>query len=78
MTPGSNIRRTVHAAANLVTGAFHHHVSVKNVSVVFCYFLDLLLAAYPDAPIVPSSATTAPPTTATTPRSGWPTTHASC
>jgi transposase len=52
MTPGSNIRRTVHGAVNLATGAWHHHVSVKNVSVVFCYFLDLLLAAYPDAPIV--------------------------
>lgn len=52
MTPGSNIRRTVHGAVNLTTGAWHHHVSVKNVSVVFCYFLDLLLAAYPDAPVV--------------------------
>lgn len=52
MTPGKNIRRTIHGAVNLSTGAWHHHVSVKNVSVVFCYFLDLLLAAYPDAPIV--------------------------
>jgi hypothetical protein len=51
-TPGSNRRRTVHGAIDLATGAFHHHVSVKNVSVVFCYFLDLLLTAYPDAPIV--------------------------
>jgi transposase len=52
MTPGSNIRRTVHGALNLATGAWHHHISVRNVSVVFCYFLDLLLAAYPDAPTV--------------------------
>jgi transposase len=52
MTPGSNRRRTIHGAVNLVTGAWHHHVSVKNVSVVFCYFLDQLLSAYPDAPIV--------------------------
>lgn len=52
MTPGSNVRRTIHGAVNLVTGAVHHHVSVKNVSVVFCYFLDLLLHAYPDAPTV--------------------------
>jgi transposase len=52
MTPGSNVRRTVHGAVNLLTGKVHHHVSVKNVSVVFCYFLDLLLAAYPDAPTV--------------------------
>jgi hypothetical protein len=52
ITPGSNIRRTLHGAINLATGAFHHHVSVRNVSVVFCYFLDSLLVAYPDAPIV--------------------------
>jgi transposase len=25
---------------------------VRNVSVVFCYFLELLLDAYPDAPVV--------------------------
>jgi transposase len=52
MTPGSNIRRTVHGAVNLTTGAWHHHISVRNVSVVFCYFLDLLLSAYPNAPVV--------------------------
>ncbi|MDG6107502.1 IS630 family transposase [Dactylosporangium aurantiacum] len=52
MTPGKNIRRTIHGAINLATGAFHHHVSVHNVSVVFCYFLDQLLTAYPDAPVV--------------------------
>lgn len=51
-TPGSNIRRTIHGAINLATGAWHHHVSVRNVSVVFCYFLEQLLAAYPDAPVV--------------------------
>lgn len=52
LTPGSNIRRTIHGAINLATGAWHHHVSHKNVSVVFCYFLQQLLAAYPDAPVV--------------------------
>jgi transposase len=52
ITPGSNIRRTIHGAINLATGAWHHHVSVKNVSVVFCYFLQQLLDAYPDAPVV--------------------------
>jgi transposase len=52
MTPGTNQRRTLHGALNLATGAWHHHVSVRNVSVVFCYFLDLLLAAYPNAPVV--------------------------
>jgi transposase len=49
LTPGTNGRRTVHGAANLLTGAVHHHVSVKNVSVVFCYFLQQLLDAYPTA-----------------------------
>lgn len=52
LTPGSNIRRTLHGAVNLLTGVWHHHPSIKNVSVVFCYFLDQLLQAYPDAPIV--------------------------
>jgi transposase len=52
LTPGTNLRRTIHGAVNLVTGAWHHHVSVKNVSVVFCYFLAQLLNAYPHAPIV--------------------------
>jgi transposase len=52
MTPGKNVRRTVHGAINLATGQVHHHVSVKNVSVVFCYFLQQLLDAYPDAAAV--------------------------
>lgn len=52
LTPGSNVRRTLHGAVNLATGAWHYHLSVKNVSVVFCYFLDLLLAAYPNTPVV--------------------------
>lgn len=42
-TPGTNIRRTLHGAVNLATGAFYYHVSHKNVSVVFCYFLQQLL-----------------------------------
>lgn len=46
-TPGSNIRRTIHSAINLATGAWHHHASVRNVSVVFCYFLQQLLAHFP-------------------------------
>ena len=52
LTPGTNVRRTVHGAVNLLTGAIHHHVSVKNVSVVFCYFLQQLLDAYPHAPTI--------------------------
>jgi transposase len=52
LTPGTNIRRTVHGAVNLLTGTVHHHVSLKNVSVVFCYFLQQLLDAYPTAPTI--------------------------
>jgi transposase len=52
MTPGKNVRRTIHGAINLTTGAVHHHISIKNVSVVFCYFLQQLLDAYPHAPVV--------------------------
>jgi transposase len=52
LTPGTNVRRTVHGAVNLLTGAVHHHISVKNVSVVFCYFLQQLLDAYPQAPVI--------------------------
>ena len=52
LTPGKNVRRTIHGAVNLATGTVHHHISVKNVSVVFCYFLHQLLDAYPDAPVV--------------------------
>jgi transposase len=51
-TPGSNKRRTVFGAVNLLTGQFHYHLAVKGVSVVFTYFLDMLLAAYPDAPAI--------------------------
>lgn len=51
-TPGSNKRRTIFGAVNLQTGQFHYHLAVKGVSIVFCYFLDLLLAAYPDAPVI--------------------------
>jgi hypothetical protein len=36
LTPGTNLRRILHGAVNLATGAFHHHVSVKNVSAVIC------------------------------------------
>jgi transposase len=51
-TPGSNKRRTLFGAVNLLTGQWHYHVAVKGVSVVFCYFLDLLLSAYPDAAVI--------------------------
>ena len=51
-TPGKNKRRSVSGAVNLATGVWHYHVAVKAVSEVFCYFLQQLLDAYPDAPTV--------------------------
>jgi transposase len=36
----------------MVTGQWHYHPCVKAVSEVFCYFLQQLLHAYPDAPVV--------------------------
>jgi transposase len=51
-TPGSNQRRSLFGAVDLVTGAWHYHFARKCVSVVFCYFLEQLLAAHPDAPVV--------------------------
>ena len=51
-TPGSNQRRSLFGAVNLATGAFHYHLAFKAVSVTFCYFLQMLLDAYPDAPVV--------------------------
>jgi transposase len=51
-TPGSNVRRSLLGAVNLATGAWHYHLAHKCVSVVFCYFLEQLLSAYPDAPVV--------------------------
>jgi len=35
--PGTNVRRTIHGAINLATGAWHYHLSVRDVPVVFCY-----------------------------------------
>lgn len=51
-TPGSNQRRSLFGALNLATGAWHYHLARKCVSVVFCHFLEQVLAAYPDVPVV--------------------------
>jgi hypothetical protein len=64
----------VHGAINLATGAWHHHVSVKNVSVVFCYFLQQLLEPTLTRRPWLCCATTAPLTTVESPGDGWPNT----
>lgn len=51
-TPGSNKRRTIFGAINVATGQWHYHLAVKGVSAVFCYFLESLLSAYSDAPVI--------------------------
>jgi len=51
-TPGSNVRRSIFGAVNMLTGQWHYHIAVKAVSEVFCYFLQLLEDAYPDAPVI--------------------------
>ncbi|KWW98047.1 transposase [Carbonactinospora thermoautotrophica] len=51
-TPGSNQRRSLFGATDLVTEAFHYAISRRAVSAVFCQFLDQLLTAYPTAPTV--------------------------
>lgn len=51
-TPGSNRRHSLLGALNLATGAWDYHFAAKCVSVVFCSFLEQVLAVYPDAPVV--------------------------
>jgi transposase len=52
MTPGTNRRRTIFGAVDLVTGRFFYQVCHKAISATFTAFLELLLAAYPAAPVV--------------------------
>jgi transposase len=51
-TPGKNRRRTIFGAVDLATGRFFYQVSRKAISATFTAFLELLLAAYPAAPVV--------------------------
>lgn len=52
MTPGTNQRRTVFGALDLVTGAWHYLVSVKADSLAFICFATRLLQTYASAPVV--------------------------
>lgn len=52
MTPGTNRRRTVFGAVDLATGRFVYQVARKAISATFTAFCELLLDAYPAAPMV--------------------------
>jgi transposase len=52
MTPGTNRRRTIFGAVNLISGQWFYQVTRKAVSASFCGFCEQLLAAYPAAPVV--------------------------
>jgi len=52
MTPGSNERRTVFEALDLVTGAWHYLVSAKADSVAFICFATRVLQIYATVPVI--------------------------
>ena len=52
MTPGSNKRRTLFGALDLVTGAWHYMISVKAASVAFIALATRLLQIYATAPVI--------------------------
>ena len=52
LTPGTNRRRSVFGAIDLVSGCFCYQIARKAVSATFVAFLEQLLAAYPAAPLV--------------------------
>jgi transposase len=52
MTPGSNRRRTIFGAVDLVSGHFLYQVTGKAISAGFTAFCEQLLVAYPAAPVV--------------------------
>jgi transposase len=52
MTPGTNERRTVFGALDLVTGTWHYAGGCKADSLAFIAFLTRLLQAYATAPVI--------------------------
>lgn len=51
-TPGGNRKRSVFGALNLATGNWHYAVTARKRAVEFVAFLEQLLAAYPDHPVL--------------------------
>ncbi len=52
MTPGKNRRRTIFGAVDLQSGQWCYQVTRKAISASFTAFLEQLLTAYPQAPLV--------------------------
>jgi transposase len=52
MTPGTNRRRSIFGAIDVVSGRFFYQVTRKAISATFTTFLEHLLAAHPAAPVV--------------------------
>ena len=51
-TPGGNRKRAVFGALDLETGAWHYAVTARKRAVEFVAFLEQLVAAYPDRPLL--------------------------
>jgi len=51
-TPGGNRKRAVFGALDLETGACHYAITARKRAVEFVAFLEQLLAAYPDRPLL--------------------------
>ena len=51
-TPGGNRKRSVFGAVDLETGAWHYAVTARKRAVEFVAFLEQVLAAYPDRPLL--------------------------
>jgi transposase len=51
-TPGGNRKRSVFGALDLETGAWHYAVTTRKRAVEFVAFLEQVLAAYPERPVL--------------------------
>jgi transposase len=52
MTPGTNQKRSVFGAVELVTGRWLYHIAERANSTTFIEFLEQILDAYPKAPVI--------------------------
>ncbi len=52
MTPGKNEKRSIFGAIELATGRWLYHIAERATSAAFIEFLELILDAYPRAPVI--------------------------